>query len=199
MCNVGDYLPPQLIYQGKTHRCHPNTTFPTGWDIWHSENHWSNEVTTKRYIEMILTPFVVKKRAELGLEKTFPALVLFNCFRGQTTDAVKRMLLELHIVAIQIPPNCTDKLQPMGISINKPMKDELKSKFQAWYAEEVQKQLKAGPVEEVKVDVRLSNIKGRSANWMIASWQSIECRPELAINGFRKAGICSAIEAVHTQ
>ena len=39
----GDLLPPQL--QGKTENCHPKVDFPEEWDIWHSENHWSNEST----------------------------------------------------------------------------------------------------------------------------------------------------------
>ncbi len=57
---VGEYLPPQLIYTGKTSRRHPKVTAPKGWDIWHSHNHWSNEETMKRYIEMIIIPFVMK-------------------------------------------------------------------------------------------------------------------------------------------
>ena len=39
----GVYLPPQVLYQGTTERCHPVYTFPDGWDIWHSKSHWSNE------------------------------------------------------------------------------------------------------------------------------------------------------------
>lgn len=56
----GEYLAPQLLYQGKTDRCHPKVTFPEGWDVWHSENHWSNEDTMKRYIERIIIPFLLK-------------------------------------------------------------------------------------------------------------------------------------------
>ena len=26
-------------------RCHPRIDAPKGWDIWHSDNHWSNEET----------------------------------------------------------------------------------------------------------------------------------------------------------
>ena len=36
----GALLPPQLLYAGKTTRCHPRVKFPSGWDIWHSESHW---------------------------------------------------------------------------------------------------------------------------------------------------------------
>ena len=54
---AGEYLSPQLLFQGKTTRCHPSVTFPEGWDIWHSENHWSNQKTMIRYMERIIIPF----------------------------------------------------------------------------------------------------------------------------------------------
>ena len=76
------------------------------------------------------------------------------------------------------------------------MKDELKKRFQTWYALEVQKQLKEVPVDKVKVDVTASAIKTKSASWIISSWQAIEQRPEIVINGFRKAGILDAITFV---
>lgn len=42
--------PPQIIYQGKTERCHPAYTFPEGFDIYHAPNHWANGETTVRYM-----------------------------------------------------------------------------------------------------------------------------------------------------
>ena len=36
----GKFLPIQLIYQGKTSRCHPKFEFPSKFNITHSENHW---------------------------------------------------------------------------------------------------------------------------------------------------------------
>ena len=61
LCAVGEYLPPQFIYKGKTERCHPEISFPNGWDVWHTDNHWCNEVTAKQNIEKILVPFVTKR------------------------------------------------------------------------------------------------------------------------------------------
>ena len=140
---TGDYLPPQLIYKGKTERCHPKVTVPNGWDVWYSDNHWSTEETMKRYIEKIIAPIFAEKRPSLKVEPNHPGLVMFDCFKGQTTPAVLNHL-EKHHRYVVIPPNCTDKLQPMDISINKPMKDERKRHFQLWYASEVEKQLKSG-------------------------------------------------------
>ena len=84
----------------------------------------------------------------------------------------------------------------MDISINKPVKNGMRARFQKWYADEVQSQLKDVSVDEVKVSVAASHIKPLSAMWMISTWQEIEQRPELAINGFRGAGILDAIAAV---
>ena len=50
------YFPPQLIYEGKTQRCHPKVVTPAGWDVWHSDNHWSTEEMIVRYIEKIIVP-----------------------------------------------------------------------------------------------------------------------------------------------
>lgn len=64
------------------------------------------------------------------------------------------MLLQKNdIVAVQIPPSCTDELQPMDVSINKPMKDGMRTGFQTWYASEIQKLLKDGPLDQVKVNI----------------------------------------------
>lgn len=193
---TGEYLPPQVIYKGKTVRCHPKVAAPKGWDIWHSDNHWSNEETMKRYIEKIIVPFIVQKKQSLNLPTSQPALAIFDCFRGQTTPNILSLLEKNNIVVVQVPANCTDKLQPMDISINKPVKDEMKKRFQSWYAAEVQKQLKEVPLGEVKVDVAAAAIKTKSANWIISAWQALEGRPEVAINGFKKAGIYDAVTEV---
>ena len=195
---AGEYLPPQLIYAGKTERCHPRISAPDGWDIWHSHNHWSNEETMKRYIEMIILPFITRKRQALELDDTHPALVIFDCFRGQTTVDITSLLEQHNIISVQIPANCTDKLQPMDISVNKPVKDMLKARFQSWYASEVKKQLELVPVDQVNVDVSTTVIKSISASWIVSSWQAIEKQPQIAINGFRKAGLVDAISAART-
>ena len=164
----GEYLNPQLLYKGKTERCHPTVAFPEGWDIWHSENRWSSEDTTKRYITKIIVPFVSQRRRDLKLKSIHPAITIFDGFRGQTTDDVVALLRQHKIIPMQLPPNCTDKLQPVDLSINKPMKDHMKQKFQQWYAAEVQQKLKTTPVNEVQIDVSLAVIKNPSASWIIS-------------------------------
>ena len=97
---TGEFLPPQMIYQGKTPRCHPKVPFPKEWDVWHSANHWSTEVTMKRYIEKIIVPFVSCKRELLKLDKDRPALAIFDSFKGQTTPDIISILQSHNIIAV---------------------------------------------------------------------------------------------------
>ena len=36
---TGEFFLVQLLFQGKTQRCHPKVKPPEGWDLWHSKNH----------------------------------------------------------------------------------------------------------------------------------------------------------------
>ena len=57
---LGEFLPLQLIYKGKSSRCHPRYEFPSDWNITHSPKYWSTEDTTLQYIDNIILPYVAK-------------------------------------------------------------------------------------------------------------------------------------------
>lgn len=80
LCLGGVLLPPQLIYAGKTERCHTAVTFPNDWNIIHSMNHWSNESTMLKYMERVLSPFMVKQREILKLPLNQAGLAIFDVF-----------------------------------------------------------------------------------------------------------------------
>ena len=123
-----------------------------------------------RYVEKVIAPS--KKRAVLKLDKTYPALAIFDCFRGQTTPAFYALLRMFNIISVLVPPNATDKLQPLDISFNKPMKDKrkIRKRFHTWHAKEVQMQLETVKVTEVTVDVSAAVIKAKSAGWFVSSY-----------------------------
>ena len=76
-----------------------------------------------------------------------------------------------------MPANCTDKLQPLDLSCNKPAKDFLKNKFQEWYAEVILKQMEKG-IEE-SVDMRLTIMKPLVSKWIIEMYESFLSRPQM--------------------
>ena len=46
----GAFLPMQLLYQGKTDRCHAKLTFPDGFHNHHTPNHWANEEDSEAFL-----------------------------------------------------------------------------------------------------------------------------------------------------
>ena len=95
----------------------------------------------KRYLDTIMIPYISDHRKKLLLTLSHCALVIFDGFGGQNTPEFLQQLEMNNISYVKIPPNCTDKLQPLDISVNKSMKSELRKNFQLFYANEVQKQL----------------------------------------------------------
>ena len=65
---TGDYLPTQLIYQGKSNHCHPNFNFPEEWHITHSLKHWAMETTMIAYLNNIVVPYIEATRNLLKLD-----------------------------------------------------------------------------------------------------------------------------------
>ena len=58
-------------------------------------------------------------------------------FKGQIISSVTDLMEFNDIHVYLLPPNTTDQLQPMDLSMNKPAKDFLKRYFEDWYAEQV--------------------------------------------------------------
>lgn len=180
----GEFLPMQLIYGGKTDRCHPKHKFPEGFDICHTPNHWANENCALRLVKNIIIPYVNTTRRNLN-KSDQKAVVLFDVFKGQTTDSVHLLLEENNILYVHVPNCCTDKLQPLDVSVNKAVKSFLREKFSIWYGGEVKKQLDSGRVpNEVVVDMKLSVVKEASAHWIEEAYGYIKESESIIVNGF---------------
>ena len=192
---AGDFLPVQLVYQGKTTKCLPDIDFPETWHITYTPNHWCNSVTTIKYIKSIIVPYIQEKRNDLGLPVSYPALVIFDEFTGQTTDEALGLLQENNILYVIVPPNTTDRLQPLDLSVNKAAKEFLRSQFQAWYASKISSQVKASSSSITPVDLRLSVMKPIGAQWMVKLYHYFKSKPEIITNGFKAAGIISILES----
>ena len=92
-----------------------------------------------------------------------------------------------------MPSNCTDLLQPIDLSVNKPFKDHLRKCFAEWYSQQVSAELEAGvPIDKITVDTRMSIIKEISAKWLTSAFDYIKSHPNIVINGFVKAGIVNS-------
>ena len=141
-----------------------------------------------QYVHNILLPYVTQKRAELGLSSDHRSLVIFDRFKGQCTKVVLKTLEDNNINVLLVPANCTDRLQPLDISVNKAVKDFLRGEFQSWYADQVKIQLQNGGTSP-DVNLSLSVVKPLGVTWLKSMSDYLSMNPQIAINGFRKAGL----------
>ena len=86
-----------------------------------------------------------------------------------------------------VPTNCTDRLQPLDVSVNKAAKNFLRGQFQDWYATQIYDQLKADKYKPV--DLKLSIVKPLGAKWMVNMYDYFLSKPEIIRNGFKGSGI----------
>ena len=93
--------------------------------------------TMIQYVLNIIVPFVEQTTESLGEDEDKAAVVIMDNFKGQVTPGMTELLERYHIYSCLIPPNITDRLQPMDVAVNKPAKVFLKKQFQNWYSEEV--------------------------------------------------------------
>ena len=191
---TGDFLPIQLIYEGKTNRCLRQYKFPSTWHVTYSDNHWSNETTMKQYIEKIILPYVTDKRKVLNLSHDHPALLIFDNFKAQTTSSFLELFDSYNLDIVLLPANCTDRLQPLDLSINKAAKDFLRLQFQDCYAKELHSQLQ-GQTETTPIDLKLSVVKPLSARWIDLLYDYFKSKPSLVSNGFKEAGITNCLSS----
>ena len=152
------FLPIQLIYKGKTNQSLPKVDFPDGFSLSANKTHYSNEEETLTFIDEFILPHVQKERAKLrcGNQK---ALLIFDVFRGQTTDKIFKVLKENHILVTKVPANMAHLFQPLDLTVNKAAKDYTKQKFSDWFTRQINKGLENGQeLDDIEIQPRPQRI-----------------------------------------
>lgn len=112
----------------------------------------------KDYVLKVLVPYVSAKREELHLSSDQRALVIYDRYKGQCTASVLDLLEASNIDVVLIPANCTDRLQPLDVSVKKAAKNFMRDCFQSLYADQIKQQITNGDESpSVVVDLKLRN------------------------------------------
>ena len=191
---AGDFLPPQVLYQGKTDRCHPNTDFPDDWDVWHTESHWSTTGSMLRYLDTVIQPYVTS--TQQYLETASPPLLICDVFRAHTCGEVRERIKALGALLVYVPAACSDLLQPLDATVNRRYKQELSEKFQMWYAEKVAAGMAEGKeISDIAkgIDLRTAVLKPIHAKWLIATQDIMRHEQEVIQKGWEVTGITKAV------
>lgn len=197
--STGEFLPMQIIYQGKSKRCLPKFTFPSSFNVTFTPNHWSNLEKCEDLFKFIIFPFLKRKKKELGYPDEQKSLIIMDTFKGQDNDDVKKLCTKNNCELVIVPHNLTNKFQPLDISINQVAKKFISHKFNSWYADRVSAQLSNGTSPaDVQVSLKLSILKPLHAKWIVESYNHLKEQKDSIIKGFESAGILEAIESANT-
>ena len=195
----GKLLPLQLIYAGKTERRHSQgIKLPSEFDVTHSEDHWSNKILARQHVTEVIMPYAKQQRKELGLSDDHKCLLIFDVFKGQTTNAHLQFLDENNFVYVFVPPNLTNHFQPLDLNVNSHAKKFLKETFQQWYLQQIQKELDSGKnIYQVDIETKLSTKKPIHARWIIRLYNKFRNSDEMVIKAFQVASITETLGATH--
>ena len=114
---AGMFLSMQLIYAGKTQRCHPKgISFPNGFDVTHLKNHRSNKSLAIQHVDNIIFLYFEVMREKLGLpeDQKFFSFMFSN--HKQQVSIVS--ILTRTIAYVQVPRNLTYIFQPLNLNVN---------------------------------------------------------------------------------
>ena len=189
------FLPIQLIYGGKTKQSLPRYKFPESFSLSVNPKHFSKTEESIKIINEIVVPYVKKEREKLG-DKSQPALLILDVFRGQMTSEGTTLLQENNIFFVTVPNNMTHLFQPLDLTVNGFCKSYLKRKFAQWFAQQFDRQLAVSKkVEDTEMKFQLTEIKPIHANWISQFYNHMSTDEgfKVIINGWKKSGISDAV------
>ena len=133
------------------------------------------------YIVKIILPYLQQKRKELDIPPDSCGLLLIDSFKGQCNEKLLKFFGFNSINVVMVPLNCTDRLQPLDVNVNKPVKDFLCEKFHSWYTQNICAQLE-GKMSKEPFDLRLSVVKTLGARGMVELYDFMKSKPDIIRN-----------------
>ena len=154
------------------------------------------EKSAIEHLEKVVFPYLSKKREQLKMPKDKKALLIFDVFKGQTTQQVKDIILENNFVYVFCAEKPHKSLSTiLDLNANGQAKQFLICKFESWHADQVTKEIEKGRnVLFVNIETKLSVVKPLHARWLISIYDHMENNCEMIIKAFHMAGITPIAE-----
>lgn len=170
----GTKLPPMIIFKRKTM---PKDKFPPGVVIHVQEKGWMDDSGCVKWINEVWA-----RRPGAMLKPK--SLLVWDMFKSHLTDTAKKLLKSKKTDMAVIPGGLTSVLQPLDVSLNKPFKDSMRTKWNEWMASGQQTYTAAGNMRAASLPT--------VCQWVKDSWDSID--PKVVVNSFKKCSITNAMD-----
>lgn len=169
----GDVLPPMIIFKGKRTL---DLKAPKGWLIAVQEKAWMDETLMLRWINEIYLPFTGRERS----------LLVMDSFRAHITDDVKKQLRRGNVVPAIIPGGCTSKLQPLDVSINKPVKSYLRRSWTEYIRDATNALQSSDETSNGRIKTASKQIV---LDWVINAMDTLKEKRAMIVKSFKVCGI----------
>lgn len=174
----GDFLPLQLIFQGKTEQCHPPLTQEAKEayvHLTHSENHWSNQTTMQEYISEVLVPYAERRIQQYNLSRDAHIVLVLDVWAVHKSEEFRRFLRTHHprIHLVFVPPNCTSQLQVADVVLQRPFKHGVRRRFNEWAASVLREQVQTDELVGLNPFLKMSSIKPLLLQWLVQTWKHL--------------------------
>ena len=116
---VGNMLPPMLIFKGTTSRSIRGVQGSEGTLVSYQKKAWMDEKLMLKWISDIWVKYTKRR----------PSLLFLDTFSAHLTDKVKDAFQNSNTTVLVIPDGCTSILQPLDVSINKPIKAYMRNSW----------------------------------------------------------------------
>uniref|UniRef100_A0A0K0FPR9 DDE-1 domain-containing protein n=1 Tax=Strongyloides venezuelensis TaxID=75913 RepID=A0A0K0FPR9_STRVS len=164
---TGEKLKPLIIFKRKTL---PKVSFPEGIVVKANSKGW---VTSALMKEWLVKCWNERLNRDLDSAKS---MIIMDSARCHITDVVKEEVRKTSKLAI-IPGGLTKFLQPLDVSVNKPFKENLRSRWKAWMCNQ--------EAAEYTINGRRKRASYvMVAKWVKASFEAISTNT--IIHGFNK-------------
>ncbi|KAF7798423.1 hypothetical protein EIP86_009644 [Pleurotus ostreatoroseus] len=181
----GEVLPFQAIWKGKTAASLPSSTarmraeadqLGFRFESSKTDTYWSTFETMCSYIDHILTPYLDRKKRELGLSHDHMAILQLDVWSIHRSEQFSTWIQEHHprLIRDYVPPGCTPIWQPCDATINRVVKITIRQSQHEDIMSETLTQLNAGVAPaEVKLDLTLGVLRDRSVKWLVDAYHAV--------------------------
>ncbi len=173
----GTKLPPYIVFKRKTRP--KGVTFPQGAHVRFQEKGWMDQRLCMDWLNSVWDA-----RPGGQLKKEWSVLVLdaFRCHRDKTF--LQKLKRDCKTEVAVIPGGMTSMLQPLDVSVNKPMKCMLRAKWADWMARGDKTYTKGGRMRAPDMPT--------VTQWVIDCWHDL--KPAIIVRSFKKCCISNALD-----
>jgi DDE superfamily endonuclease len=148
----GTMAPLQCIWGGKegSKKAIPKGAVPADWLQHQTMTHWQNANSFLEYCEVVVVPFIEKKRTDLGLPGQ-TAMFIVDTHASHLSTLVRALCKKNRILLRFIVPGYTDRLQPQDLGINNPFKNQIRLSMTRHFDSRLAKWMAAHPGDDTAV------------------------------------------------